>query len=696
MKKLILLILFLSNISFASDYWKQPMHSIKPTSIAINGANIFIGTNFGVYLSTDYGESWTAKNNGLTSLVITCISSYENNIFAGTYDKGVFRSTDYGESWVAINSGLPALETKYLFTNGNKIFAYVDDYEKKGLFQTTNNGENWTKVNLVVELKYNKEITVQDSKMYVGTTKNDGGILVSTDNGDNWEPLGINIPDGTSVKNIAFKDSEIFIILTELGVYRSSDNGNSWVEVNNGIEYYNEINKIVTVNDKIFVCSNYYAGCYMSSDNGENWSPYFINNQKVSSFSFIIENGSDVFAGLNGLYISTDNCNSWTALNSGLSNTYINHISIFDSNIFAGTTNGVFKSTDKGVNWFGFYGNINFGGLISGIVKKGEKYFVASNYYTNSYGVICSEDNGGTWTKVNKGITDTSISSLILDNGNLYAGTYRGKIFFSSNDGEKWEDITVLNSYFPTNVQQVSVTVKDSVIYAGTSWGVFKSTNNGDYWRQITYEMSNTAVYCLTFVGDNLYLGTKTGVIYTSDYGATWVALNKGMENIEVNCLKIYDSYIFAGTSKNGVYLSIDKGENWVEINSGLYCFEIRGLEILDSVLYAGTYGAGTYSAKISDIIISDVQEQTVQTYEISIFPNPATNEITLSFPNEQNINSISIFNTLGIEIKRIEQSEIIGNKKISISTADLPVGLYHCSFVNQVGSVTKSFVVVR
>jgi len=52
------------------------------------------------------------------------------------------------------------------------------------------------------------------------SSKKDGGILVSSDNGDSWEPLGINIPDGTSVKNIAFKDSEIFIILNELRVYR--------------------------------------------------------------------------------------------------------------------------------------------------------------------------------------------------------------------------------------------------------------------------------------------------------------------------------------------------------------------------------------------------------------------------------------------------------------------------------------------
>ena len=48
------------------------------------------------------------------------------------------------------------------------------------------------------------------------------------------------------------------------------------------------------------------------------------------------------------------------------------------------------------------------------------------------------------------------------------------------------------------------------------------------------------------------------------------------------------------------------------------------------------------------------------------------------------------------MEVKRIEQTEIIGNSKITISVADLPVGLYHCSFANQTGRVTKSFVVAK
>ena len=81
---------------------------------------------------------------------------------------------------------------------------------------------------------------------------------------------------------------------------------------------------------------------------------------------------------------------------------------------------------------------------------------------------------------------------------------------------------------------------------------------------------------------------------------------------------------------------------------------------------------------------------------DFQIFPNPAQNEITLSIPENQNIKSISIFNSLGMEVKRIEQAKIIGNSKITISTADFPNGLYHCSFINQSDRVTKRFVILR
>jgi len=196
--------------------------------------------------------------------------------------------------------------------------------------------------------------------------------------------------------------------------------------------------------------------------------------------------------------------------------------------------------------------------------------------------------------------------------------------------------------------------------------------------------------------GDILFVGTSgKGIFSTSDNGNTWIEANNGLTDSIVNVILVYKNYIFAGTNNSGIFLSSDNGMNWTDVSSGLFNYSITSLAIDDSLIYAGTNGAALYSAKLSDFGIVDVPENHTL-IDFQIFPNPATNEISLSIPNEQNINSISIFNSLGMEVKRIEQTEIIGNRKITISTMDLPVGLYHCSFVNQTGRVTKSFVLVR
>jgi hypothetical protein len=48
------------------------------------------------------------------------------------------------------------------------------------------------------------------------------------------------------------------------------------------------------------------------------------------------------------------------------------------------------------------------------------------------------------------------------------------------------------------------------------------------------------------------------------------------------------------------------------------------------------------------------------------------------------------------MEVKRIVNSDLLGKNNISISTEELPNGLYYLTLENQGNRVTKSFVVVR
>ena len=74
----------------------------------------------------------------------------------------------------------------------------------------------------------------------------------------------------------------------------------------------------------------------------------------------ILANGSNLFSATRGggVFRSTDNGSSWTPLDNGLTNPYVNSLVVSGSSLFAGTTTlyggiggGVFRSTDNGTNW---------------------------------------------------------------------------------------------------------------------------------------------------------------------------------------------------------------------------------------------------------------------------------------------------------------------------------------------------------
>jgi hypothetical protein len=61
--------------------------------IAINSlGDIYVGTEGGVFRSTNDGDTWTAINGGLTNLDVYAVAFNPNGvIFAGTWGNGVFR-----------------------------------------------------------------------------------------------------------------------------------------------------------------------------------------------------------------------------------------------------------------------------------------------------------------------------------------------------------------------------------------------------------------------------------------------------------------------------------------------------------------------------------------------------------------------------------------------------------------------------
>jgi len=239
-------------------------------------------------------------------------------------------------------------------------------------------------------------------------------------------------------------------------------------------------------------------------------------------------------------------------------------LAVSGTNLFAGTYDGVYISTNNGSNW-----SVASAGLPSN--TEVTEFAVSGTYlWAGTYGggVFLSTDNGTSWTAVSAGLTNTDVWSLAVSGANLFAGTYFGGVFRSTDNGTSWAAVNA--GLTSTNVW--SLAVSGSNLFAGTyQGGVFLSTDNGTNWTAANTGLTNPNVSCLAVNGANLFAGTDGGGIFLStNNGTNWTAVNSGLTNTSVSSLAVSGTYLWAGTWGGGVFLSTDNGTSWTAASNGL------------------------------------------------------------------------------------------------------------------------------
>jgi photosystem II stability/assembly factor-like uncharacterized protein len=110
--------------------------------------------------------------------------------------------------------------------------------------------------------------------------------------------------------------------------------------------------------------------------------------------------------------------------------------------------------------------------------------------------------------------------------------------------------------------------VNDSILFAANSCFVFRSTNDGMDWEQMTADISARVfarIGTILFVGSN-----SSGVYLSTDNGSSWTETNTGLTNHFVNALAVSVAKHFAGTNGGGVFRTTDSGISWAQVNSGV------------------------------------------------------------------------------------------------------------------------------
>jgi hypothetical protein len=245
------------------------------------------------------------------------------------------------------------------------------------------------------------------------------------------------------------------------------------------------------------------------------WEPpqnYHLGSNDTVVLSMVIPTHNSaiyVFAGMSGSGIFRHGINydfPWVAVNTGLTNLFIHALATFGSNnndIYAGTEDGLFLSTNLGGNWT-IVGTGLAGQTVRAIAFNGSTLLVGTNN-----GVFLSTNGGTNWTPANNGLTTIDVRALVISGTSIYAGTEGGGVFRSMDNASNW---AVVNSGL-TNLNVRALTPYGQNVFAGTYGGVFLSTNSGASWQAVNTGLTNSPVRALTVTSSPvfLYAGTLDG-----------------------------------------------------------------------------------------------------------------------------------------------------------------------------------------
>jgi len=217
----------------------------------------------GVCISRDFAASWKPVRGlpakPVTSIVVDSKSAKNNRtLYAGVFEEGVYKSTDDGQTWTLKKNGLGHLENMRVYRvalhQEGALFAIICAKRAAagkpllsqgvGLYRSQDGAETWEKINASQPLLYVKDFSVhpRDSRKILlgacdaGRGDQSGGLYRTEDGGRTWQRIGRQGPQTFGGYYHPKHEGWIYMTLTEgapgAGLWLSRDHGQTWQAIN--------------------------------------------------------------------------------------------------------------------------------------------------------------------------------------------------------------------------------------------------------------------------------------------------------------------------------------------------------------------------------------------------------------------------------------------------------------------------------
>lgn len=381
----------------------------------------------GYYFSADAGQHYEIRNAGLRDYFFETLAVHPQDqqiLLAGT-ESGIHRSADQGRTWQWIREGFPPVQQ---FAFSAPIGAIAFDPQRPNRVYAGIGRPRWNKAGA-------------------------GAIYCSDDTGLTWRLISAGqLPADAIVRDIELQpgNSQIILVATQRGIFRSDDAGQSWAASSQGLPHVNVEElafapsspaivyaslQTTARDDKPFdggVCRSADAGKTWRTVNGEGMpsrvgasgqSPYMTS--QIKELAIDPRDPNLVYAGSRswvtaGVYKTVDGGQHWTRITR-------QHYDPATRRTYPG---GLFASRDPGRNWNRLL-DFRFVQTVAVSPANPRVLYVGTNDhpYHDAYvaeGLLQSRDGGLTWQRENGGLSHRGVHCLSIsphDASVLYLGT---------------------------------------------------------------------------------------------------------------------------------------------------------------------------------------------------------------------------------------------------------------------------------
>ncbi len=255
------------------------------------------------------------------------------------------------------------------------------------------------------------------------------------------------------------------------------------------------------------------------------------------------QNVMGIFAATNkGLFQSLDTGQTWGSL--GLPNDDVYDAVFLGSAVIAATDKGIQSRASASAAWQSrTYPVVNQNSTQATVQQRGLPTYTLHTLGTNLYagttrGVYRSQDGGATWTTTGTALAGKTVRNLVALGGTLFAAVWNDGVYWSQDNGATWTLVDIVPG---STVEKTfrTLAVYGTTIYAGSAEGNVYQSANGITWTKVVSAGNNgqsginaRGVEALASYGTTIVGAAYNGIAVSHNNGQTWALMPVATQNI--------------------------------------------------------------------------------------------------------------------------------------------------------------------